>query len=271
MNGNYQPTSAPYNADNLKPHDTQLVWSREFGTETTEDTGQPFNGLPGESTVDTINARTGFLQCDQLSTEADEDSVNGTTFLTPPLSSFPPSPVFGDGPDAPRAIVLFAHLLFKEAPEGGPSAAMLMLAGESFVGNVSGTQAFGVGIVADAIPEESSAIISAWGDGAGQEPESETAPHWGSNLYFRCFIVGNDDKESDTVIWASRDGLTWTMINDGSQIMASGEPFRRVGIGITGGQGIGYLDWVRIYSYPVTGVQGQMFLPEFPLTGDRRY
>ena len=56
------------------------------------------------------------------------------------------------------------------------------------------------------------------------------------------------------------------------QIAADGEACRRVGLGILGVPGMAWLDWVRVYSYPVESIiGGGLFQPFPPLTGDRRY
>jgi hypothetical protein len=246
------------------------VWAREFGTETTENTGNSFSGELGAATINRVDARTGFLEISQLNGDADEDSINGTTFLFPEWSSFPPSPIFGDQPDDPRAICLYAHVLLKEnLPFDGPTQGMLMLAGESFTGDVGNQQCTGIGIAGDNSPEEHSATVLEWQNGAGSEPQGETAPHWGSNLYFRVVMLGDDTKETDYISWISRDGLSWSGFAGGS-VLADGEACRRVGLGISS-PGIAYLDWMRIYAYPLAGESGGFLTPDFPLTGDRRY
>lgn len=272
MNGNYQPTSAPYNADNLKPHDAQLVWMREFGTETTENTGEAFSGNPLVATVNKIDARTGYLEVKQNSEDADDTSVNGTTFLLPKWSDYPPTPIFGTGPDDPRVICLYAHLLLAEGDNfDGPASAQLILAPEDFVGNVGAIGCAGIGPVMDNQPQEDSVAITGWNAGAGQIPTNAVqVPLWGSNIYLRLLIAGDDFKESELTAHISRDGLSWTALAD-LQVPGNGNPMRRVGMGMIGGQGFGWLDWVRVYSFPLTGVNAGLTIPPFPLTGDRRY
>lgn len=275
-NGHYQPTSAPYNADNLKPHDTDLVWTQEFGTETTENVGQSFvTSDAGGSSQNIVDARTGMLQV--RSVAPDPDSMTGTTFLIPPWSTYAESPIIG--PQG-KAIMLFAHFLLPESNVDDPAgtAALLVLAAEDFVGFVDGKNCSAVAIKGSENPdigEEADILIQSYGNGADDSPtDEEDRQHWGTNLYIRMLIVTDttdEEKESDAFVWSSRDGLSWTLLGN-VQITADGQ-FRRIGLGISGAAGMAALDWVRIYSYPLSGFQedGGVFTPVFPVTGDRRY
>lgn len=277
MNGqNYQDTSSPYSADLLAPHDVGIQKILEFGTETTLDSGDAFTGSLGFSTVNSVNARVGMLEVQQLNSGVTkENGVAGSTFLLPEWSSYPPSPFFGSAPDDPRVICIYAHLLKREANVQDPEedTALLMLAGEDFVGDVSIIQSTGIGLIGDA-PEdgaEGGLTIKQWSNGTGVEATSEdTNVLWGSNLYIRLIAIGDDTKETDVGIDVSRDGLTWTHIVD-TQVLANGEAMRRIGLGYTGGTGVAWLDWVRVYAYPVAGDVDGLLQPLAPLTGARRY
>jgi len=271
---NYQPTSAPYSADNLGPHDEGLALAIEFGTDVTAETGQAFvTSDAGGAGTPSINARLGMLQFTQDS--ADPDSMAGTTFLIPPWSTYDESPVLG--PDA-KVIVVYAHFLCNEMAFGDAedSHALLVLADEDFVGNVDNEDCTAIAIRGSGEDEgvEADALIQVYGNGAGQQPsDEEEKTRWGTNLYVRLIIVGDtaEEKESEAGLWLSRDGLTWTPAGE-FQIQASGS-FRRIGIGYVGTNGTCWLDWLRIYNYRLTGAgqEEQIFQPPLPLTGGRRF
>lgn len=264
---NYQPTSAPYSADNLPVHETDLAWVREFGTETTEATGQAFS-TSGASTVNTVNGRMGMLECLQ---DADSETMSGTTFLIPPWSTYADSPILG--PDS-KAICLIAHFFLPEANLIDPESptALLILAAEDFVGNVDSNDVSAVAIRGRS-GREADAIFQNYGNGAGSDPTNDDeVEQWGTDLYVRLVITGDvaEEKESEALLWLARDGLSWTPTSSG-QITADGT-FRRIGLGVTGGPGKAWLDWVRIYNYPLAAISEQGVLsPPLPLTGGRRF
>jgi len=268
---NYQATSAPYSADNLKPHDKDLAWTMEFGTETTEATGDAFNTTDsGGPAKVTVNARMGMLQCVQDSD--DPDTMSGSSFLLPPWSTWGDSPALG--PDV-KSIVLMAHVLLSETNIDDPSGTngFLLLAAEDFVGNVDSEDCTTVGILGG-FEEEASFHVANYGSGAGQPPTDEgDVEAWGTNLYFRLMILGDvdEEKQSEAFVWVSRDGLSWTFI-DQTQISGNGG-LRRVGLGVTGAPGVALLDWVRIYNYPLAGFDedGGVLEPPMPITGGRLF
>lgn len=275
MNRNYQPTSAPYTANNLNPHDKDLAWVKEFGTNTTSDVGDIFTTTDTATAEMSIDARLGMLMCDQRG--ADPDTMSGSTFLIPPWESYAESPAFG--PDQ-KFIFLFAHLLLQETNGVDPSDtnAHLVLAGEDFVGNVDSKFASAVTIEPnqDTVGEEAAAAWETWGSGMDSDPTgSDPRDKWGTDLYIRM-LIGQDmtdlGKESDMGLFYSRDGLSWTNPEISSQIVAD-SPLRRVGLGVSSAAGTALLDWVRIYNYPLSGTNQESgtILPPFPVIGGRRF
>ncbi len=271
---NYQPTSAPYTADNLKPHDKDLAWVKEFGTNTTQNIGETFitsdAGGPPEISV---NARLGMLQ--NIQGNADPDTMAGSTFLIPPWSSYPPT-IFE--PQV-AAICLFAHFLLADSNMDDPEAstAALVFGAEDFVGNVDAKRCSVVGIGTGEglnFGQPAAALLAQFGLGAGFDPtDDERVSHWGTSLYVRAMILGDvaEAKQSEGIVWVSRDGMSWTLL-DFFDVVADG-PFRRIGLATLGGASTGYLDWVRIYNYPLEGIKSEesVLVPPLPITGDRRF
>lgn len=269
---NYQATSAPYSADNLKVHDAGLVFAKEFGTQTTADAGDAFTTDAGDTAEsdNSINARMGMLEVSSV-----DDSISaprGTTFEIPPLSAYPTSPLFQD--PTIRAYTLTAHLLLAEMNEGGVTdntEALVVLAGDGFVGSVPNAPFIGVGMNPEGGAEqgnEHNAISVEFENGGdngatfiGQSLE------WGSNLYIRLLISGSTEKDAaDVSVSIGRDGMTWTQ----QESLQANFAITRCGISI---QDVGrvWLDWVRTYSYIVTAVDNDALVPYPPLTGGRRF
>lgn len=270
---NYQPTSAPYNADNLKPHDKDLVWLKEFGTNTTQNTGEGFNtGDSGGPPKMSINARLGMLQ--EIQDGADAETMAGSTFLIPPWSSYPPT-VFE--PQV-AAICLFGHILLADSNMDDPesSSCGLVFGAEDFVGNVDAKNASIVGLTTEATPfgAPASTVLAQFGTGAGAPPtDDQQAPFWGTDLYIRMLLVGDvaEAKQSEGIVWVSQNGLSWTLL-DLFDIVADG-PLRRIGLATLGAQTTAYLDWLRIYAYRLEGLTAEeaVLVPTLPVTGDRRF
>jgi hypothetical protein len=274
---NYQPTSAPYTADLLKPHDKNLVWLKEFGTNTTHNVGENFQTADAGGPVKlSVNARLGMLQSIQDGGEG--TTMAGTSYLIPPWSSYPPSPL----DPAVAAVCLFGHFLLADSNIDDPeeTRGLLVFGAEDFVGNVDAKTCTTIEIASapggavSSQGEEATLVVSQFGAGAGQDPTSTiTFPHWGTNLYVRMMILGDvaEAKQAESVVWISRDGISWTVIEFVS-IEADG-PLRRIGVGTRGGPATAYLDWLRIYSYAIEGSTGDgaVLVPTLPLTGDRRY
>ncbi len=275
MNQNYQPTSAPYSADNLDPHDPGLVWSKEFGTNTTADTGQAFNtsDSSGAPTM-TVDARLGMLKCEQNG--EDPDSMAGSTFLLPEWESFAESPALG--PDN-RLMLVHAHLLLQEVHPGDPNGthAMLVMGSENFVGNVDDIGPTSVSIRhaegGEATP--ASVIVDYWGANADNSP-TDTFENdlWGTNLYIRMLIgqnISDLGKESEMGLFLSQDGISWTLAQ--SLQVGNDGAMRRIGLGVYGAPGTALLDWVRVYDYALESFSQEsgVFRPNYPLIGGRRF
>lgn len=268
---NYQPTSAPYSADNLPAHDEDIAWIKEFGTETTEATGQAFTASPATPTINTVNARMGMLECRQGADGA--EFMSGTTFLIPPWSTY----AEGSVPEL-RTICLMAHFLLAEQNLFDPDdvRALLILAAEDFVGDVSGQDVTAIAIRTPGGLEagvEASAVLQSYANGAGALPTTEVEyTRWGTSLYVRLLIIGDvaEEKESEMTLWTSRNGSSWSMQSQ-PQVTAEGA-FRRIGLGVSGAAGTAWLDWVRIYNYRLQSVSAEGALtPQLPLTGGRLF
>lgn len=265
---NYQPTSNPYTADLLKPHDDKLKMALEFGTQNTSDTGDAFVTDPGATpTINSINARMGMLEV-----QANEDIIEprGTTFLLPEWSEFTENPAVGGA----RVMCIYAHLLLRDSAVGEEAVALLVLAGEDLIGNAPAVPLSAIAIAtaqsmgSDVEGQEANAVALEWVNGGGGGQDVLNSIHqWGTSLYIRLFCLGDTDKETECEVFLSRDGLTWTP----AFALEIDESLRRIGLGMLG-SGLAWLDWVRVYDYPVTGFSpGGLFLPLAPLTGNRRF
>jgi len=269
---NFQATSAPYSADNLRVHDKDLVFAKEFGTQTTSDAGDAFttDSVNLDNNTNSINARMGMLESLNADNNAPE-SPRGTTFEVPGPDAYPTSPIAFD-PNL-RIYTMFAHLLLPQTTFSDPDSSVgyLILAGDGFVGNVPNAPFMAVGIRPEGSPnegEEAEALVLEYNNGGdGNNPTSqEESEHWGTNLYIRLGLIQDVTKQSvDAEIDLSRDGITWTR-QDGR---FGDFQVTRVGIATSGTTAV-WLDWVRTYSHVITSV-GQALVPPQPLTGGRRF
>lgn len=270
---NYQATSAPYSADNLKVHDKNLVFTREFGTNITDQAGDAFttDSVDVTDNANSINSRMAMLETVSVDPSA-PNSPRGTTFEVPPADVYSTSPLAGD-PNI-RFYTMYAHLLAAESTLGEPDAstAYLILADDGFVGNVPNAPFNAIAIRPEGggpnFGEEAENLIMEFANGGdGLNPtQTEIHSHWGTNVYIRLVIIQDVTKQSnDTEVWLSRDGMTWTHLES----LTGDFNINRVGIA-TSGQGRVWLDWLRTYDYVIDFV-GPSLIPAPPLTGGRRF
>ena len=275
-----QQPAAPYTADNLIVRDTQLIWAREFGTNTTQNIGQPIQTPSGSEPAvpAAVNARTGMLEVNSLQADDPLFPPRGRTFLMPDWTQGPLSPVLGE---EVAVAVLFAHTLYLQQPIDLNVSGMdvidrvsLLLGDEAFVddNDTDDFQAFSItpdrGPPGNQMPSRASQ--DDW-DGGGQTgvPDSITpVDHMGQNLYWRFIMASDGVKGTDFFSAVSRDGMTWQPVVLGSQI---GGTVRRVGLGVSGFC-LGALDWARLYSYVIEDCPASGFaIPLPPVTGGRRF
>lgn len=271
---NLQPTSSPYSADLLRPHDRELAWVKEFGTNTTEDVGDAFetNFASTGDPLALVEARFGTLAISTMSIASDT-VPKGRSFLIPPWSTYKDAPVLGV--PGLKMIVIYAHMyLFQEADDsaGTNNSAGFILSTEDLIGTAP-TEPFmqfnikPVAPIVLGVRPEHNLQMEEWNiGGAGMNPNPFVVnPAWGSNLYFQVITIGDGVKFASCICSISRDGITWTNVG------TFGFPgvLRRVGLSITGRE-IAGLDWVRIYNYPAITADN-IFEPPPPATGSRLF
>ena len=278
MPQNEQAASTPYSADNLAPHDKDLRYILEFGTEVTEEVGESFttNQVLTPDIPASIDARRGVLQLESFSEEVEGDLLapRGNTFLMPDWDTFPASPAAG----GVIFSVMYAKICLKQTPldfsagYGGVPSFGLVLAPENYVGQVAvdaEAQFFGqfpAGSVTDIL--QTGLIV-----GDTVSPISSNILASSASIYF-CILHSTDGvAKSDVVPMWSHDGACWYSMLDFVSGLGVDYVTRRVGLYVQGAL-CASLDWFRSYQYVIEEITtngANPFQPPFPDTGGRLY
>lgn len=264
-----QQTSVPYSADVLQPHDTDLFFAVELGTNVTQNAGEPFNtqAVVTENARTAVDGRLGMLRCwiDPDQGDTPSDSPRGSTYLIPDWSNLPPSPAL-----AVPTIAIFAHLINLDASfAGSGSESGVVFGGLGLVGDVPAEIFTTTGLSRQLSPLDPWNMIAAyWGSGGGGgAPDFDNVSiSFGQNLYVRalCFYDPKGDETEIASIAISRDGLGWWECGSGEVPGL----LRRVGV-YQRQDGFGALDWIRVYNWPLASIAGPL-LPQ-PQTGGRLF
>ena len=276
---NEQQTSSPYNPDTLNVHDKDLVWVRDFGTETTNETGEKFQTSIGAEDINKqINARLGMLSVSTRKFGGGIDpgaleAPRGTTFVLPDWDTFPESPNITPGF---KAVVLYAHTLYKQRGDGA-----VLSSDSSFVDLVLGEQSLvGGNLLAKLVccgidgnlplgGEPCAIQVDTFNAGGNAGPtDSADSLDWGNDVYWRIFMSSQAPafKTTNLEIYVSQKGLGWQLVTSTS-IDAL---VTRVGAGVRC-IADGLLDWCRLYTWVIDDADGQYIEPPMPETGGRMF
>lgn len=263
----------PYFVDTPTAHDQDLIFNREFGSNINPPIGDAFVTTTAVE-VDagaSVNARTGMLELTTLEDQGEFPEPRGRSFLLPAWSTLPESPFLGAGT---RAMVIYSHVLYRQEPFlfEDPPFVDLILGDDALIGHAPSTPFITASIESQFNqmgPNVTPAALnmSQWDTGPSGPEVADTGDFWGKDIYFRVLIINDELKGSDLQIEVSETGLAWTVLAFGS--IGDEIELRRVGLSVRG-RCMGALDWIRAYSYVITGSEG-FFIPLLPETGSRLF
>lgn len=283
----YQQNHNPYSPDVLDPHDTNLLWSRDWANQRVSELGEPFiyepdDPQPVPDVNATVNARAGALRI-FWSEEVDDSRLpRGRSFLLPDWTQGPP--LYPNVPEAGgvwgavfmakvRNVLPFAvaGLDPVEWRTAGLSFGNIHMVGRCDGGGGQGTTELAMMELApnnDFVnppvpgpPELSQGPGKVYGGyfATATDPiaESFISPPFADTVYVRVVMLWSDkEPETEGLAFISRDGQHWipwgTFDVEGDGVDPATTVLRRVGAHIRGEGPVCEVDWMRLYklSFP---------------------
>lgn len=288
---NYQATHAPYAADVLRPHDQQLIFQREFGTEVNPDPGDTFNTENGGPALKwRRDPRSGSLEVFADSNVPDFAQAKGQSFLIPDWTQGPDYLPDVGAAEGQKAVAVIGRFRCPSPPTpisdylGGIPGVGLVLGQENLVGDVEDTNFTLVELRPDQEWNVNPPVAPPPWDAPGgfwvaspsyvrtaefeanpvqpnppieQSAAARSAPIFGGmDVYLKAFCLWSEKQGSTSVFAAcSQNGLAWSPCGFGE---VEGNVMRRIGISVRAANMWGAVDWLRVYQLTFPGTEAEL-------------